>query len=546
MFKSDYAITTKHTLVHLVCAFLFGVLFSIVLPENDLKIVAVIFAVVFVLLSVFNIISKFILSGRYYKKKLVVLPCFLVLFVLLGIFRTSYFENSQNIVLRSYEDKEAWLSGRVVSESVLTSSGYYYTFEVEVTSVNDNQDATGKIVMYSPAVYGNQVNFGNEIYAWTKFSAPKDIENKSIFNYTNHLKSKNIFLIGRADNIHPTNIDGSRHPISMLKNVGIKIRKSLTKNINHIFPKDKEINAILKGILLGDKTDFTDEMYEKFSKSGISHVVAVSGLHLSMLAGLLLFVFRHLGFRQSTALILTFPVILLFTSVTSFTPSVCRAAIMLSVAILALLFNNDYDSMTALFLALGIIVAVSPFSILSVSLILSFSATFGILAFGKHFICIFSYVIPKFKEPIGFFEKLTNKSINAVLSALSLSISAFIPTLGFIVFFFKSVSLIQFFTNLWVIFAVTFVFCLGYIACILYFFSPILTFFLLRPPLEFFLNIIRNTVTTFGQNKYTLQVPDEKLNILLLVTYILSALAIYLTTKALYDHITEKELSDES
>ena len=121
------------------------------------------------------------------------------------------------------------------------------------------------------------------------------------------------------------------------------LRKTLTERIDVIFPEDTAFFA--KALLLGDRLGVDYETNTAFKLSGISHIIAVSGLHVSILFSLVyLFTLRR---RISTALI-GIPVVILFAAIAGSTPSITRACIMQILMMVALLFKREYDPPTAL------------------------------------------------------------------------------------------------------------------------------------------------------------------------------------------------------
>lgn len=118
---------------------------------------------------------------------------------------------------------------------------------------------------------------------------------------------------------------------------------------------------------------------------GVSHILAVSGLHLSILFVFADFLLRKFRLPLKARCILLLLSILFYMTLCGFAPSIVRAGIMLSLLTVSKILDEEADSFTSLLVAGGIIVFFSPFSITDVSFLLSFSATFGILYVSEHF-----------------------------------------------------------------------------------------------------------------------------------------------------------------
>ncbi len=127
-------------------------------------------------------------------------------------------------------------------------------------------------------------------------------------------------------------------------------------------------------LVTGDRTGLSVSDTDHLRKSGLSHVIALSGLHVGFLISLLLLV---CGKRIGTAV--GIPVLVLFYMMVGWSPSVVRACIMYGILLLGFWLKREADSLNSLFAALLVILLLMPDAMCSVSLQLSFAATIGIL-----------------------------------------------------------------------------------------------------------------------------------------------------------------------
>ena len=226
------------------------------------------------------------------------------------------------------------------------------------------------------------------------------------------------------------------------------LRRKIQNILRKSFPED--VFPFVQALLLGDDSELDYETDTAFRISGIRHIIAVSGLHVSILFGLV----SSLTFRKRylTALI-GIPCLLLFAAVAGFTPSVTRACIMVGLVLLAQLFQREYDSPTALSFAGLVMLIFNPLVITSVSFQLSMSSVAGIIMFREP-ICNW------LRKPFG---KIKGKSLKAKLirwytTCVSVSLSAMILTTPLCAIYFGTVSLIGVVTNLLTLWVVTFIF----------------------------------------------------------------------------------------
>jgi len=155
------------------------------------------------------------------------------------------------------------------------------------------------------------------------------------------------------------------------------IRDKMVFNIRSGLPTEE--GNILCGILFGKRDYINSETTDLFAASGISHLLAISGLHLSIIVFLinaLLGIFR-IGKVFRSVITLVFTAVLMI--MTGFTPSILRAGIMITCLLFAQFLRYDYDAPTALSFSAVIICIINPYAITNIGFLLSFSATLGLI-----------------------------------------------------------------------------------------------------------------------------------------------------------------------
>ncbi len=151
------------------------------------------------------------------------------------------------------------------------------------------------------------------------------------------------------------------------------LRQNLIQLLDRSFPPREA--AFAKALLLGIKTELDDETTMALRVTGISHVIAVSGLHVSILLGL---IFVLTGRRRWLMALLGAPILVLFAAMAGFTPSINRAVVMQLLLLLAWISQREYDPPTALATAALGMLWVNPLVVSSVSFQLSVSCMIGI------------------------------------------------------------------------------------------------------------------------------------------------------------------------
>ncbi|NLO48170.1 MAG: DNA internalization-related competence protein ComEC/Rec2 [Clostridiales bacterium] len=293
-----------------------------------------------------------------------------------------------------------------------------------------------------------------------------------------HLSQKGCFLTFTAKEAPKVIADNSLSPVYYPVRLAYLFRRTVTK----LFAED--VSPFLNALLTGDKTELNKDSYllSVLSVTGASHTVAVSGMHLSFLVGLIV---RLFGKRKRTYALL-FPIILFYMLMVGSTPSIMRAGIMQILLLSAPLLMREYDSVTALGFALMVLLAVNPFSAKQAGLQLSFASVLGIHLFSGRLQNAIIMTITKIKPverllktkrqfefSLSFFF---SKSLPAVLfrSALRFAIAGVAVSFAALVFVvpltalsFEQVSLIAPVTNLLILWAVSCAFCIGIFTAIL-------------------------------------------------------------------------------
>ena len=237
-------------------------------------------------------------------------------------------------------------------------------------------------------------------------------------------------------------------------------RQNILSLIRDIFPEDTF--AFAKALLLGDTTDLTYAQDRAFQVSGIRHVVAVSGLHVSILFSVIMVIS---GYRRLLPSLLGIPLLILFAALAGFTPSVVRACTMYGLMLLALLADREYDPPTALAFAVLVILLVNPIAITAVGFQLSVACTVGILLFEKQ-LREYVYTVTKTRETAKGKSRKA-KLIRFMVGTVSVTLSAMSLTTPLCAAYFGMISVIGILTNLLALWVVSYIFYGIMLACLM-------------------------------------------------------------------------------
>lgn len=268
-------------------------------------------------------------------------------------------------------------------------------------------------------------------------------------------QGKGIFLLAYADDC----IEISRAEKVPGRYFALTLRRNILEMLDNLFPKDTV--GFARALLLGDDSKLSYDVDNAFQKSGISHVIAVSGMHVSILFSL---IYTICGKRRVLTAVLGIPLLLLFAAVAGFAPSIIRACIMQSLVILALLLNKEYDQPTALSFSVLTMLAVNPLTITSVGFQLSVGCMVGIFLLSGR---IFNYLLDEKRLGPAKGKSLKSRLIRWFAGAVSMTLGATVATTPLCAYYFSSVSVVGILTNLLTLWVITFIFYGIMLACLL-------------------------------------------------------------------------------
>ena len=421
---------------------------------------------------------------------------------------------------------------KVISEPALSSSGKSVGMTVRVEYISGDgktlENPKSKFKVYLPS--GSNVRYGMGISFKAELGRPE--EKLGDFYYRRQLLSQGCYM-----SVYANSFSEYRPKETMWDKfcgVGIMIRGKVSEYADYILAGSEE-SGLLKGILIGDKNDFSENLYSDMSKSGFMHIAAVSGLHVSFLCALLGVLLS--AFSKKIRIAVTVPVLILFASVAAFTPSVNRAVIMMSIFLFSYLLMKDPDPVTSLFTAALVLVAVNPYVVFNLSFILSFSATLSLLIFARPLTAISKagaekasekiFELTLFKRFVKNTKVLKNnivKSISWLLDAFLVPLACQIGVMPILAYYFERISIGSIVGNIIVIPSTMIVFVVGFINFLIYCIYPplsgLLSLIIIRP----FLRLIRGTA---GQLSGLSYVPGLKMSLFSIIVYYILAAAFY-------------------
>lgn len=262
------------------------------------------------------------------------------------------------------------------------------------------------------------------------------------FNYKKYLKSKKIYYTFNANAIE---IVGDN------SNFYYQFKHWLSKRIESI-----DDTGYIKAFVLGSKSEIDEEVFKTYQNNGITHLFAISGMHISLFSSILLFLLKKIHLKDNQA----YPIILLFllgyTFLVSFTTSVVRAFTLYLLLYLNKRLKLGIKTTKTFIYTILLILFLNPFFILDIGFLYSSLTSFGLILFSSYL-----------------------KTSNKVLALFRVSLLALLFSLPITINNFYEYNFLSILANILIVPLVsTIIYPLSLITLIFPFFHPILKFFL--------------------------------------------------------------------
>lgn len=363
---------------------------AVTIPSTYLKTAAAILAT-----------AVFLLFSLSFLKKSTVKVLYITVVSLLSLISVILYNYTTVDYAKQLPGKMVNLTATVI-ESGKSSSGNTYII-AKLNTVNKNEAARGvkvKIYTTNHEVFEDYDEISTTVSFYdSNFSSASE----------NYFISNSIFASGiTTKSVKVINKD----KFSLFREI-YKLRDELIFRIRYSIPSNE--GEIVCGILFGEREYIEPATIDLFSVAGISHLLAVSGMHLTIIISLLELVLRLFRINKCIRSVLALVLCFFMAVITGFTPSILRASIMVLFLLIAQLIRYDYDNTTALGVSAVVICIINPYAILNVGFQLSFCATFGLIVSQKIIEAnrrCFSL------KTVGFFKLFVHELLNLILPCI--------------------------------------------------------------------------------------------------------------------------------
>ncbi|WP_342421350.1 ComEC/Rec2 family competence protein [Paenibacillus sp. FSL E2-0178] len=290
---------------------------------------------------------------------------------------------------------------------------------------------------------------GDRVVIEGELAQPQIARNFGGFDYRAYLLTKKIHWLLKGSGTASVKIaPPASWQLSGILRWNDRMRATLGAEMERLFEEPHA--GYMKGLVIGIQEDLDPETFKQFSQLGLTHILAISGMHVAVYVGVILFLLRRCRFTRETALTVTLLLVPAYVLLSGAGPSVVRAGIMSMIALLAARFAILKDGMNILAAAALMMLVWNPYLLLSVSFQLSFLVTAGLMVY----------------TPLA--APLFRCLPNWLGSALSVTIIAQLVSFPLTIYYFNQFSLLSFAANLLLVPFITFlVLPLGTLALLL-------------------------------------------------------------------------------
>lgn len=278
--------------------------------------------------------------------------------------------------LTAFTGVPVYLEGTIAEEPQFYEDHDSYQVTVDIVENAGGRFKVAGVILVK--IYGENLErywFGERIRIRSSIIEPRGLRNPGGFDYRFHLKSRGIdALIYPKTNQVESLGQGNLNEITRK---ALEFRTGMVEIIEKTLPSPS--GDLLIAMLYGQRERLPEDVEENFRRAGVGHLMAVSGLHVGLVAAFALGLLRLVGLRSRLALIPVIMIVISYAYLTGMRPSAIRAALMVSVALGATLFDREHDIPSAVSFAALVTIFFNPLLLFTLGFQLSYAATITLI-----------------------------------------------------------------------------------------------------------------------------------------------------------------------
>jgi len=381
---------------------------------------------------------------RRYKILIVKSLCILVT-ILIGIFVATMQKQKNLTEQASFPDKtKVNFSGKVIKKEQKNENYYYYLKDCLILKGNQSHSYSQIIIVLNQ----DKIQIGKQIFGNAFVNQFMQSRNEGNFDEGNYYKSLGISLRLRDVTVVKS---------SKKSNVYAEKLYHLREKLKHIYESSmpKKEAGVLTIMALGDKSLLDNDVKSIYQKTGISHILSISGLHVSIVGIGIFGILRKKGMSYWSAGIISFSLVFSFGIMSGFGTASNRAILMFFLSIVGKTIGRTYDSVTALVLSAAIALGMEPYLLDYSGFLFTYIAVAGVIIVGGEMAKCFG-------------------NCNKVMDTILISAAAQLTTLPLVAFFSYELPVYSIPINLIILPFMEAILCLGFLGGFVGMICPIL------------------------------------------------------------------------
>lgn len=343
----------------------------------------------------------------------------LLISIILGISNIKIQEKRFNSIYKANE--KLTLIAKVDSDIEETEDGIKFTIKI----IKNTKYKNTKLQVYIKEKANTE--YGDIVKVEGTFQNIDSYKNSGVFNLKEYLKKEKIYGNLKINNLEILNKSKT------IKSIFFKIRKYIKEKYESSY--SSKTKSYLEVIILGEKSNLEEETKNNFKEGGISHILAISGMHISIIILVIKKVLDKLIKSQKKKYIVLIILLIIYSQVINFSSSAIRSIIMAILHIIAKAINKKDNFLVNLSLSSLVILIINPYNLIDSGFQLSFLATLSLVK-----------ILPKIRNSI-----IQNKILKYIYTSIIVSISANILILPIIIKSFKKFSISMYLVQIFII-----------------------------------------------------------------------------------------------
>jgi competence protein ComEC len=371
------------------------------------------------------------------RRSQALLLCLCLIALLGGILRIQSTQPATDKdALRYYNDKGVvTIKGLVADDPETSGASLVLQLDAsEIASEGIWEKISGAVLVYVPQ--SSSYKYGDLLQVEGKLKTPPQLED---FDWREYLARQGIYsIMNYPEQIELLSKEQGFKPLEWLYG----LRNRMSQALDSALPEPQ--SSLAQAILLGKRSSIPDDLNVSFSRTGTTHIIAISGLNLSIVAGIVLSLTAWLfGRKRPTYFWLALVAVWGYAVLTGLQAPVLRAAIMGNLWLFADYIGRPRSALPALLFAAAMMIGIRPSILSDVSFQLSFASMAGL-------ILLTPYFQSWGRKPLGITDEARTAG-TFIIDSLSITLGAIIATFPIIVFYFHQISLVALPANLFIL-----------------------------------------------------------------------------------------------